>query len=97
MVFTAETNNPDVLQKVLNLVYLNRKNNSGKMEGIKYLTDEKGKRIAVQIELKKHKRFIQEYLDYIEDRTDVIKTWDEEIIPFDEVISKFEKQHGRNV
>jgi hypothetical protein len=67
------------------------------MEGIKYLTDEKGKRVAVQIELKKHKRFIQEYLDYIEDRTDVVKTRDEETVTFDEVISKFEKLHGKNV
>ena len=61
------------------------------MEGIKYLTDEKGKRVAVQIELKKHKKFVQEYLDYIEDRTDVLKTRNEETVPFDEVISKFEK------
>jgi hypothetical protein len=67
------------------------------MEGIKYLTDEKGKRVAVQIELKKHKRFIQEYLDYIEDRTDIVKTRNEETIPFDEVISKFEKLHGKRV
>jgi hypothetical protein len=67
------------------------------MEGVKYLTDEKGKRVAVQIELKKHKTFIQEYLDYIEDRTDVVKTRDEETVPFDEVISKFEKLHGKNV
>jgi len=64
------------------------------MEGIKYLTDEKGKRVAVQIELKKHKRFIQEYLDYIEDRTEVVKTRHEETVPLDEVITEFEKLHG---
>ena len=63
------------------------------MEGIKYLTDEKGKRIAVQIELKKHRRFIQDYLDFIEDKKDVLKTREEETVPFEEVISKFEALH----
>lgn len=80
--------------KVLNLVYLNRKQNSHKMEGIKYLTDGKGNRIAVQIELKKHKRFIQEYLEFIEDRKDIVKTRDEGTVPFEEVISKFEALYG---
>lgn len=79
------------------MVYLNRKQKNCKMEGVKYLTDEKGKRVAVQIELKKHKKFIQEYLDYIEDRTEVLKTRNEDTVPFDEVISKFEKLHGKSV
>lgn len=79
------------------MVYLNRKQKDCKMEGVKYLTDEKGKRVAVQIELKKHKKFIQEYLDYIEDRTEVVKTRNEDTVPFDEVISKFEKLHGKSV
>ena len=35
------------------------------MERIKYLTDEKGKRVAIQIDLHKHKKFIHEYLDFI--------------------------------
>ncbi len=67
------------------------------MEGIKYLTDEKGNRIAVQIELKKHKQFIQEYLEFIEDRKDIVKTRDEETVPFEEVISKFEALHGEDL
>jgi hypothetical protein len=67
------------------------------MEGIKYLTDENGKRIAVQIELKKHKKFIQEFLEYIEDRTDVLKIRGEETVPIDEVIAKFEKLHGKSL
>jgi len=67
------------------------------MEGIKYLTDEKGKRIAVQIELKKHGQFIQEYLDFIDDRKDILKTREEETVPFEEVISKFEELHGKNL
>jgi hypothetical protein len=67
------------------------------MEGIKYITDEKGKRVAVQIELKKHKRFIQEFLEYIEDRADVLKTRNEETVPIDEVIAKFEALHGESL
>lgn len=67
------------------------------MEGIKYLTDEKGNRIAVQIELKKHKQFIQEYLEFIVDKKDVLKTQNEETVPFEEVISKFEALHGENI
>jgi hypothetical protein len=67
------------------------------MEGIKYLTDENGKRIAIQIELKKHKKFIQEFLEYIEDRTDVLKIRGEETVPIDEVIAKFEKLHGKSL
>ena len=79
------------------MVYLNLEQNNRKMEGIKYLTDEKGNRIAVQIELKKHKQFIQEYLEFIEDRKDILKTRKEETVPFEEVISKFEDLHGKNV
>jgi len=67
------------------------------MEGIKYLTDEKGNRIAVQIELKKHKRFIQEYLEFIDDKNDILKTGNEETVPFEEVISKFEALHGEDL
>ncbi|MGM0621133.1 MAG: hypothetical protein ACQETJ_08825 [Bacteroidota bacterium] len=67
------------------------------MEGIKYLTDEKGNRIAVQIELKKHKRFIQEYLEFIDDRNDILKTRNEETVPIEEVISKFEALHGEDL
>jgi len=67
------------------------------MEGIKYLTDEKGNRIAVQIELKKHKRFIQEYLEFIDDKNDILKTGNEETVPFEEVISKFKALHGEDL
>ena len=67
------------------------------MEGVKYLTDERGKRIEVQIELKKHKKFIYDYLEYIEDSKELSELKDEELIPFDEVIAKFEKVHGKSL
>ncbi|MCD6355414.1 MAG: hypothetical protein J7L95_07680 [Prolixibacteraceae bacterium] len=67
------------------------------MEGIKYLTDEKGKRVAIQIDLSKHKKFVEEYLEFVEDRKDIKATQFEETIPFEEVISKYEKLHGKNV
>ncbi len=68
-----------------------------KMKGIKYLTDEKGKRIAVQIDLNDHKNFIQDYLEYIEDRTDILNSEQKETVSFDEVVAKFEKLHGKEV
>lgn len=64
------------------------------MEGIKYLTDERGKRIAVQIDLEKHKQFIEEYLEFIEDRNDILNVVNEPLVPLVDVISKFEKLHG---
>lgn len=67
------------------------------MEGIKYLTDEKGKRVAIQIDLHKHKRFINEYLEFIEDKNDILNTQFEETVPFEEVLVKFENLHGGNV
>ncbi len=63
------------------------------MEGIKYLTDEHGKRIAVQIDLEKHKQFIEEYLEFIEDRDDIQNVVTEPLVLFEDVISKFEKLH----
>ena len=65
------------------------------MEGIKYITDERGKKVAVQIDLEKHKQFIQEYLEFIEDRNDIQNVVNEPLVPFEDVISKFEKLHGR--
>lgn len=51
------------------------------MEGIKYLTDDRGREIAIQIDLKKHKVFIQQYLEFIEDKKDIDKTAFEETVP----------------
>ncbi len=67
------------------------------MEGINYLTDEKGKKIAIQIDLKKHKEFIQEYLEFIDDKKDILSTQLEDTVLFEEVISKFEKLYGKAV
>lgn len=67
------------------------------MEGIKYLMDKKGKKVAIQIDLKKHKLFIQEYLEFIEDKNDIFKSQSEETVPLEEVLLKFEKLHGENV
>ncbi|WP_167605878.1 hypothetical protein [Maribellus sediminis] len=67
------------------------------MDGIKYITDEAGRRIAVQIDLEKHKQFIEDYLDFIEDENDVRNVVNEPLIPLEEVISKFEKLHGEKL
>ncbi len=64
------------------------------IEGVKYLTDEKGRKIAVQIDLKKHKDFITDYFEYLEDKADLQRTVREEIVPFEEVIAKFEAING---
>lgn len=64
------------------------------MEGVKYLTNEKGKKIAVQIDLKKHQQFINDYLEYLEDKADLEKSSKEETVPFEEAISRFEVIHG---
>ena len=54
------------------------------------MTYDRGRKIAIQIDLKKHKVFIQEYLEFIEDKKDIDKTAFEETIPFEEVVSRFE-------
>jgi len=64
------------------------------MEGIKYLTDENGKRVAIQIDLYKHKKFIHEYLEFIEDKNDILDTRFEETISFEEVLLKFENREN---
>ncbi|MCF6357180.1 MAG: hypothetical protein L3J54_05175 [Draconibacterium sp.] len=67
------------------------------MDGIKYLTDEKGKRIAIQIDLYKHKKFIYEYIEFIEDRNDIMNSQFEPTVTFEEVLKKFENLHGEKI
>ena len=63
------------------------------MKGIKYITDAKGEKIAIMIDLKNHDKIINEYLEDLEDLIEIEFRKDEETIPWDEAKNQL-KQKG---
>ena len=53
------------------------------MKGINFLTDSKGNKVAVQIDLKKHDKAINEFLMDLEDLLSAEKLLNEETVPYE--------------
>ena len=53
------------------------------MKGINFLTDSKGNKVAVQIDLKKHDKAIDEFLMDLEDLLTAEKLLDEETVRYE--------------
>jgi hypothetical protein len=58
------------------------------MKGINYLTNDKGKKVAIQIELNKHDKAVDEFLMDLEDILDAENILKEESVPYELVRKK---------
>ena len=52
------------------------------MKGINYLTNDKGKKVAIQIELNKHDKAVDEFLMDLQDILDAENILKEESVPY---------------
>ena len=62
------------------------------MKGIKYLTDEAGKKTAVVISLKDYKEEVEDFLDGLE----AMERLEEPSVDFEKAVSKILKAKGSN-
>jgi hypothetical protein len=53
------------------------------MKGINYLTNDKGKKVAIQIEINKHDKAVDEFLMDLEDILDAENILKEESVPYE--------------
>jgi hypothetical protein len=58
------------------------------MKGINYLTNDKGKKVAIQIDLNKHDKAVDEFLMDLEDILDAENILKEERVPYELVRKK---------
>ena len=58
------------------------------MKGINYLTNDKGKKVAIQIEINKHDKAVDEFLMDLQDILDVENILKEESVPYELVRKK---------
>jgi len=58
------------------------------MKGINYLTNDKGKKVAIQIELNKHDKAVDEFLMDLQDMHDAENILKEESVPYELVRKK---------
>ena len=58
------------------------------MKGINYLTNDKGKKVAIQIDLNKHDKAVDEFLMDLEDILDAENILKEESVPYELVRKK---------
>ncbi len=54
------------------------------MKGINYVTNDKGEKVAVIIDLKEHDKAINQYIEDLEDLIDLELRKDEQSIPWNE-------------
>jgi len=58
------------------------------MKGINYLTNDKGKKVAIQIEINKHDKAVDEFLMDLQDMHDAENILKEESVPYELVRKK---------
>ena len=62
------------------------------MKGLNFVTNDKGERIALQIDLREPDKRLIEYLEYLEDMIDIELSKNDEFITWSEALKELKKE-----
>jgi hypothetical protein len=62
------------------------------MKGLNFVTNDKGERIALQIDLREPDKRLIEYLEYLEDMIDIELSKNDEFISWKEALKELKKE-----